>query len=100
MIVVGLGAGRIVPVRVGVVAVEVVGHRVDDRPRHLRAAGAVEVRDRQAVVQPIEGGEVRADVVDRGDCAMDESALSGRLRWVCTVGNWGSVMKVVLRTNG
>ena len=43
---VGLGARRIVPVRVRVMVEQVVVHRLDDLSRHLRAARPVEVRDR------------------------------------------------------
>ena len=43
---VGLRAGRIGPVRVGVVVQQVVRHRLGDALRHLRAAGPVEVGHR------------------------------------------------------
>ena len=45
-----LVARRVGPVRIGVVVQQVVRHRVDDRLRHLRAAGSVEVGDGQPVV--------------------------------------------------
>jgi hypothetical protein len=49
---VGLEAGRKVPVRVRVVVQQVVGHPLHDAGRHLRAAGAVEVGDRVAFIAP------------------------------------------------
>ncbi len=61
---VGLDARREGPVRVGVVVEQVVAHRVHHRARHLRAAGAVEVGDGRAAVAALEGGELRADLVD------------------------------------
>ena len=56
---VGLLARGVVPMRVGVVLVEVLGHRLDDRPRHLGAAGAVEVGRTPPGHQPLQRGELR-----------------------------------------
>ena len=67
---VGLRAGREGPVGIGVVMQQVVGHRLDDRAGHLRAAGAVEVGDGLAIVPPLQGREVGADLVHRGDAGL------------------------------
>jgi hypothetical protein len=53
--------------RVGVVVVEVIDHRLGDGARDLRAAGAVEVGDRLIVVFAVERGEVRPDLSDARD---------------------------------
>ena len=55
---VGLEARRKVPVRVGVVVQQVVGHRVDDPLRDLRAARPVEIGDRRALVDACQRGEL------------------------------------------
>jgi hypothetical protein len=44
---------------------EVVGHRLGDAARHLRAAGAVEVGDPRAVVHAFERREVRTNLLGR-----------------------------------
>ena len=59
------GTGRIVPVRVGVVVIEVVGHRLDDRARHLSATGTVEVGHRAVLVHALKRGKVTTDGFDR-----------------------------------
>ncbi len=64
---VGFSARREIPVRIRVMAVEVVGHGVDDRARRLRTARAVEICHRQTVVQAVQGGEIRANFIDRGN---------------------------------
>ena len=51
---VGLFAGRIAPMRVRVMVEQVVGDRVGNHARHLRAAGTVEIRDRCAALSPLE----------------------------------------------
>ena len=65
--VVGFLAGRERPVRVGIVIQEVVGHRLRHLARDLRAAGTVEIGDREPVVPAGERGEVAADLFDAGD---------------------------------
>ena len=40
---VGFSARRVIPVRIRVMAVEVVGHGLDNRARRLRTAGAVKI---------------------------------------------------------
>ena len=56
---VGLRARRIGPVRVGVVMIEIVAHGLDHAARDLRAAGAVEVGDREAFMLALKRGKVR-----------------------------------------
>ena len=51
---------------VGVVVQQVVAHRIDDRGGDLRAARAIEVRDRIAMVAPGQRGKLRADRVEDG----------------------------------
>jgi len=53
--------------RVGVVVIEVISHRLDHRPRNLRAARAVEVRDGMMVMMAFERREVRANFKCRCD---------------------------------
>ena len=65
---VGLLTGRITPVRVRVVMQQVIHDRVGHDMGHLRAAGAVEVRDGQAAMlaeQRREGGANRFNAGDR-----------------------------------
>ena len=54
---VSLFAGRVGPMGVRVVMIEVVGHRFDYLPRHLRTARAIEVGNRKLIVNPLERGE-------------------------------------------
>ena len=62
-------AGWIGPVRVGVVVIKVVGHRVNDLTRNLRPTGPVEVGDRMPIVIALESREVRTDF--RGQSTLD-----------------------------
>ena len=62
---VGLFAGRVVPVGVRVVVVEVVRHRVDDGGRHLGAAWTIEIRYGVAAVLALESWKLGADVDGR-----------------------------------
>jgi hypothetical protein len=62
---VGFFAGRVRPVRVGVVVQEVVAHGVGNRRRHLRAAGAIEVGHRQTVVGALHGRKQRPNRLNR-----------------------------------
>jgi hypothetical protein len=57
-------AGRIVPVRVGVVMKQIVADRFDNRLRHLRAAGTIEIRDPEASVLSLKCRETGPNVVD------------------------------------
>jgi len=66
---VGLDAGGVGPVRVGVVAQQVVAHRVHHGGGHLGPPRSVEVGHRQAVLAALEGGEMTADLVDVRDGA-------------------------------
>ncbi len=56
-----LRARRISPVSVCVVVIKVVAHLFDDVPRHLRAAGPIEIGDWITVVYAFESGEVFSD---------------------------------------
>ena len=67
---VGLAAARVSPVSIGVVMQQILGDRIADGARHLGAAGAVEVGDGQASVTPLQGREVGADLVHRGDAGL------------------------------
>ena len=62
---VSLGAGRKPPVRVGIVMKQVVGHGLDHDGRDLGSARPVEIGGRMALVNPLERGEGRANLVDR-----------------------------------
>src|SRR5712692_3642901 len=57
---VSLFAGRIGPMSVGVVMIEIVGHRFADLTRHLSSAGAVEVRDWLTQMDTFQCGKMRA----------------------------------------
>src|SRR6187455_671782 len=59
---VGLGARRVAPVRIRVVVVEIIGHRVHHATWYLRSSGTVEVRDWMAVVNALESRKLRADL--------------------------------------
>ena len=60
-----LGARRIRPVRVGIVPIQVVGHRLADGARDLGAARTVEVGDGLSLLAALQRGKVGADHVDR-----------------------------------
>ena len=60
---VGLGAGRIIPVRVGVVVKEIIRNGVGNRPGHLRSSRAVKISDRFSRVPPEQGGKAAANGV-------------------------------------
>src|SRR3954451_17175958 len=58
---VGFGAGGVVPVSISVMVAQVVGNGIDDGLRHLRSAGAVEIRDGKAVVDAAKRWELSAN---------------------------------------
>ena len=76
-----LGAGRVVPVRIGVMVIEVIRHRLDHPARHLRSTGPVEIRNRLAVVNALERRELGPDQVTR------EPRLGTRRAFASGVGN-------------
>ncbi len=57
-----LFAGRIPPVGVGVVVVEVIRHRLHDDARHLGSAGAIEIGDVVSPVLPVEGEKLGSNL--------------------------------------
>ena len=59
-----LGTRRIVPMRVRIVVIKIIGHRLDDRPWNLRSPGPIEIRHRHVMVLSRQGREVRADFVN------------------------------------
>ena len=64
---VGLGAGRESPVRVRIVVNKIIGHRLDHGPGDLCPARPVEVGHAMTVMNALERGEGRADLVGRRD---------------------------------
>jgi hypothetical protein len=64
---IGFNAGGIVPVRVGVVMVEVIDHRLGYRSGNLSTTGPVEIRDRETVVNSLQCGELETYVSYVGD---------------------------------
>jgi len=66
---IGFLTGGVVPVGVGIVVEEVLGHGGCHVVRNLGAAGAIEVGDRMSAVAPFESGEARADDFDGGHLA-------------------------------
>ena len=56
-------ARRVVPVRISVVLIEVVGHCLNDGPRYLCAAGAIEIGHWKAVVLSLQRGKLRRESV-------------------------------------
>ncbi len=64
---VSLETGGKMPVRVGVMVEQIVGHALDDERRHLGAAWAIEVRHRVFFVSARERGKSCAYRVERRD---------------------------------
>ncbi len=54
-------ARRISPMGIRIVMQQIIAHRCDHDPRHLRAAGAIEVGHRMTVVNARESGEMLSD---------------------------------------
>ena len=55
-------AGRILPVGVGVVLIEVVGHGLDDGAGYLGAARSIEIGDGVPVMPALEGQELGSNL--------------------------------------
>jgi len=67
---VGLGARGIGPMSVGIVMIEILGHRIHDRPGNLGAAGTIEVRHRLPPDAAVQGWEVGADLAQRPEARL------------------------------
>src|SRR4051812_10351909 len=73
---IGLGAGRVMPMRVCIVVQQVVAHRVYDGLWYLRAARTVEIRNLVAVVLPAQRRKLLANLLSAQLLACRRSDLA------------------------
>src|SRR5262249_18771418 len=64
---VGLGAGRISPMRIGIMVEKVITHCFDDLAGDLSSSGTIEISYWEIIVFTLESREMRTDFIRRGD---------------------------------
>ncbi len=77
--------------RVRVVMEQVVGHRLGDRPRHLRSTRRIEVRDRKPAMHALERGKLPADLRDHSGQWDERDVLSAVSSAMALISSKGAI---------
>ncbi len=79
--------------------IQIVGHRIDNLPRHLRAAWSIEIRDFESFVDSLQRWEMRPDLTGGGyGQRYSRDRGSGQLGFKSQRGIQGQVPRITFAT--